>query len=99
MLLRNAIERNQVLVFNWLYDVAAAFRMPQHWHQDLMAVVAEHDPIAADAAMRAHVRHGLEEIQAAIASDFGPDGGPRVFAMRSGSAGLKTTAYQSWRLR
>jgi DNA-binding GntR family transcriptional regulator len=100
VLLRTAIEQNQVLVFNWLYDVATAFRLPQHWHQDLMAVVAEHDPNAADAAMRAHVRYGVEEIQPVIASDFGLDASVRSRPRQSGRPVLlKTAADQSWRLR
>ena len=68
--LRDAIEKNRVLVFNWLYDVAAHVHLPPRWHQNLMDVVAEHDPEAAEAAMRQHIRRGLEEIQAAITSQF-----------------------------
>jgi Transcriptional regulators len=68
--LREAIEKNHVLIFNWLYDVAVEFRLPPRWHRDLIGVVAGKDPDAAAAAMRKHVRHGLEEIQARINSHF-----------------------------
>ena len=65
-----AIHKNQVLIFNWLYDAAADFHMPPRWHQDLIQEVAGNSPDAADVAMRRHVRHGMEEIQAQIAFQF-----------------------------
>jgi DNA-binding GntR family transcriptional regulator len=65
-----ALERNQVLVFNWLYDVAAEHQLPQSWHSDLAIVLAGSDVAAADAAMRAHVRNGVEEIQSRIVRYF-----------------------------
>jgi GntR family transcriptional regulator, rspAB operon transcriptional repressor len=66
-----AIEKNRLLIFNWLWDVAAQFRFPPRWHQDLMDVLADQDPEAADRAMRHHVRYNVEEIQAVITSRFG----------------------------
>jgi DNA-binding GntR family transcriptional regulator len=66
--LRDAISKNQILTFNWLYDVASEFHLPPRWHEDLAEVVAGHDPDAAAAAMRRHVRHGIEEIHATIAN-------------------------------
>jgi len=65
-----ALERNQVLVFNWLYDVAAEHHLPPSWHADLAAVLSGSDVTAADSAMRAHVRNGLEEIQGRILQYF-----------------------------
>jgi len=65
-----ALERNQVLVFNWLYDVAAEHRLPQSWHTDLAVVLSGKDVAAADRAMRAHVGNGIEEIQARIIRYF-----------------------------
>ena len=41
-------------------------------HQNLVDRVAGSDPDAAEAAMRKHVRCGLEDIEAAIALRFGP---------------------------
>jgi GntR family transcriptional regulator, rspAB operon transcriptional repressor len=66
-----AIEKNHLLIFNWLCDVAAQFKFPPRWHQDLMDVLVEHDPEAADRAMRRHVRYNVEEIQAVITFRFG----------------------------
>jgi DNA-binding GntR family transcriptional regulator len=65
--LRDAISKNQILTFNWLYDVASEFHLPPRWHEDFAEMVAGHDPDAASAAMRRHVRHGIEEIHATIA--------------------------------
>jgi DNA-binding GntR family transcriptional regulator len=60
--LRVLIEKNQVLILNWLYDVAAhRRRLPPTFHRDLTEVLVTADPLAADQAMREHVRYGLEE--------------------------------------
>ncbi len=60
--LREAIEKNQVLIFNWLYDVAAHRRaLPPRFHRELTAVLCGGDPDAAEKAMRDHVRWGLEQ--------------------------------------
>ncbi len=60
--LRDLIEKNQVLVFNWMYDVAAERRtLPPAFHCDLAEVLVAGDPVAADQAMRTHIRYGLEE--------------------------------------
>ena len=60
--LRALIEKNQVMILNWLYDVVAHRRhLPQRFHRDLTEVLVTTDPIAADVAMREHVRYGLEE--------------------------------------
>ena len=66
-----SLERNQVLIFNWLFDVAADHRMPPGFHAGLIEAVAGTNPDVAEAAMRRHVRHGFEEIQAEIAGRFG----------------------------
>jgi DNA-binding GntR family transcriptional regulator len=61
--LQRVIETNQVLVFNWLYDVAAQHRrMPRQSHRELAEVLCAQDPLAADAAMRQHIRLGVEEV-------------------------------------
>jgi DNA-binding GntR family transcriptional regulator len=60
--LRELIERNRILTFNWVYDVAANRRiLPTAFHRDLVAVLAGGDEAAADQAMRAHIRYGVEE--------------------------------------
>lgn len=61
--LRQAIERNHVLTYNWLYDVAARRPpLPPRFHRDLMEIINQGDPEIADRAMRRHVRHGLENV-------------------------------------
>jgi DNA-binding GntR family transcriptional regulator len=61
--LRTAIEKNQVLIFNWLFDVASRRRvLPPHFHKDLATAVSGHDPCAAEEAMRSHIRYGIEEV-------------------------------------
>ncbi|HEY3839208.1 MAG TPA: GntR family transcriptional regulator [Bryobacteraceae bacterium] len=58
-----AIEKNQVLVFNWLYDTALGNqRPPAGWHADLAAVLGNGDPDAADSAMRRHTRFRMDEV-------------------------------------
>lgn len=62
-LLTRAIERNHVLILNWLFDVGARRTpLPSDFHKRLVEALVSGDPNAADAAMRAHVRYGLAEI-------------------------------------
>jgi len=61
--LRRAIEKEQVLVFNWLYDIAVGRRtQPEQFHVNLAEAVCSGDPVVADATMRAHVRYGLNQV-------------------------------------
>lgn len=58
-----AIEKEHVLIFNWLYDVAANRRtQPQRFHSILAEAVCCSDPQRADSVMRAHVRYGLDQV-------------------------------------
>jgi DNA-binding FadR family transcriptional regulator len=51
--LQRAIGTNQVLVFNWLYGVAAQHRrLPRQSHREVAEALCTHDPLLADAAMR-----------------------------------------------
>ena len=60
--LREAIEMNQVLIYNWFFDLAAKRRqLPPGFHTRLLQAVTGSDPIAADKAMRAHVQYGVSE--------------------------------------
>jgi DNA-binding GntR family transcriptional regulator len=69
--LRETIERNQGLTFNWLYDVAARRPpRPPRFHSELIADISRGDPEEADRSMRHHVRYGLENVVRAI----GPEG-------------------------
>ena len=61
------IERNHVLIFNWLFDVAASRPpLPQRFHRDLIDSLNSGTVDAADRAMRKHVRHGLDKIVDAL---------------------------------
>jgi DNA-binding GntR family transcriptional regulator len=65
--LMRAFEKNQVLIFNWLFDVAVHHqRRPPRSHRELIEVLCGADPEAADRAMRKHIQYGLEEIIGAI---------------------------------
>jgi DNA-binding GntR family transcriptional regulator len=58
--LKEAIEMNQVLIYNWFFDVATNRRsLPPGFHIKLLEVVTGSDPIAADEAMRKHVQYGV----------------------------------------
>ena len=62
-LLRQMIERNHVLILNWVFDVdGRRTPLPARFHADLAAALISGDAARADAAMRAHVRHGLVEV-------------------------------------
>ena len=60
--LRDLIERNQILTFNWFYDVVARRRsLPATFHRDLAGVLVAGAAGAADAAMRDHIRYGRDD--------------------------------------
>jgi DNA-binding GntR family transcriptional regulator len=66
-ILRQMIERNHVLIFNWLFDIAASRPpLPSRFHRDLADALNRGHVEAADRAMRKHVRHGLEPIVTAL---------------------------------
>ena len=69
-LLCEMLEKNHLLVFNWLFDINAESSMPPRWHGELAAVLAGDDPDAAGMAMGSHIRTGMSEIQEAIARRF-----------------------------
>jgi GntR family transcriptional regulator, rspAB operon transcriptional repressor len=65
----HAIEKEQVLVFNWLYDIAAHRRtQPEEFHLTLADAICSGDPVIADMAMRAHVRYGLDQVLERLAN-------------------------------
>ena len=67
--LSRAIEKEQVLIFNWLYDVAANRRtQPEQFHSKLAEELCSNDPQRADTAMRAHVRYGIDQILERLAN-------------------------------
>jgi len=65
--LREMIQKNNVLVFNWLFDVAGEqlARAPR-FHQDFAEKLTGTDADAAQAAVRDHVRFGVDETVSAI---------------------------------
>jgi DNA-binding GntR family transcriptional regulator len=61
--LLRAIEKEQVLVFNWLYDTAAQQRhLPTNFHHDLAKALCSGNIADTDNAMRSHIRYGLNHI-------------------------------------
>ena len=61
--LKEAIEKNQVLVYNWFYDVTAKRPSPPAgFHSELAEAVAGDRPEVAEKVMREHVRYGLDGI-------------------------------------
>lgn len=53
------IELLRRLQANWYF--APEFTDPPRWHSLLVDAIRDRDPVAADQAMRAHVRNGLEK--------------------------------------
>ena len=67
--LRNAIEKEQVLIFNWLYDIAAHRQaFPPGFHSKLATALCSGSASKADSTMRAHVRYGLDQVLDWLAS-------------------------------
>jgi DNA-binding GntR family transcriptional regulator len=68
-LLQQMIERNHILILNWLFDVAGRrTALPVRFHARLAEAVVSRDPDKADAAMRAHVRYGFTEVAGRISA-------------------------------
>lgn len=62
-MLRDAIEENQMLIFNWLRDVMARHqKRPPKFHSSLAEVICTATPDKAMAAMRQHIVFRLEDI-------------------------------------
>ena len=63
LLLRQAIEREQDLLFSWLSDSAAqAHPLPTNYHSELAEALCSGDVSQADEAIRAHIRYALSEL-------------------------------------
>ena len=58
-----ALERSQLLVRCQKHWTVTATEMPDspRWHSVLVDAIRDRDPLAADAAMRAHMRRGFEK--------------------------------------
>lgn len=73
--LSKAIERNQILTFNWLYDTAThRNNFPSDHHTRLAEAISQGDPDAADSAMRQHVIYGREELLRTFQTLYSEDG-------------------------
>lgn len=89
-LLTRMIERNHVLVLNWLFDVSARRTpLPTGFHAQLAAALVSGNPDVADAAMRAHVRYGLQEITSHFREYQGTE-----WRERRPAAGVKPSARE-----
>ena len=66
-LLQRMIDRNHVLILNWLFDVTAR-RLPCREISTVSwrSCSRPGTPAEADAAMRAHIRHGLAEVSGRV---------------------------------
>jgi DNA-binding GntR family transcriptional regulator len=61
--LRDAIEKEQVLIFNWLYETAVERRtLASDFHARLTDALATGTSDSAFEAMRDHIRFGLREV-------------------------------------
>ncbi|MEO8996427.1 MAG: GntR family transcriptional regulator [Nitrosospira sp.] len=61
--LLKAIEKEQVLIFNWLYDTASQRRsFPINFHHNLAKSLCSGDVMKADESMRIHIRYGLKTV-------------------------------------
>jgi DNA-binding GntR family transcriptional regulator len=68
-ILCDAIEKEQVLIFNWLFDTAVGRRsLGSDYHARLTDALAAGPPGAADLAMRRHIRRGLNEVLEGLAN-------------------------------
>jgi DNA-binding GntR family transcriptional regulator len=65
--LHDAIEKEQVLIFNWLYETAAERReLGSDFHSTLTEALATGSAAVAQAAMRRHIRRGLSDVLAGL---------------------------------
>ena len=66
-LLKDMIDRNHVLILNWLFDIAGRRTpLPPRFHSQLAEMLVSGDADKADTAMRAHVSYGFREISGQI---------------------------------
>lgn len=61
--LRETIEKNHRLIFNWLLRVGPR-TLPPRFHRELIKSISGSDTEVAEKAMREHIGYGLEEVLA-----------------------------------
>jgi GntR family transcriptional regulator, rspAB operon transcriptional repressor len=67
--LLQAIEREQVLIHNWLYDTTIhRTALPEQFHVNLAEAIGSRNLRIADAAMREHIRFGLNDVMRNLAN-------------------------------
>lgn len=67
--LLRAIQKEQVLIFNWIYETPARRKaLPTGFHHDLAKAICSGDPLKADHAMRNHIRYGMQSLIKGLAS-------------------------------
>jgi DNA-binding GntR family transcriptional regulator len=82
-LLKTMIERQHVLILNWLYDVTGRTTpLPPGFHAHLADALVSRDVARADETMRAHVRFGLVEASSQIGTRSTPEWRQRRIANR-----------------
>lgn len=89
--LQEMIEKNNLLVFNWMFDLVS--NQPPVFHKELLEVVTGTNVEAADRAMRRHVQYGLEDTIRIIARlESTPAGRWRVSGANSSEVPANRTA-------
>jgi DNA-binding GntR family transcriptional regulator len=79
--LRRLIEQNQILTFNWVYDVATGNEvLPPSFHSELAQALVSDSPEAAALVMRAHVWHGRDSLIRRFRSKYGAAGDSELSA-------------------
>jgi DNA-binding GntR family transcriptional regulator len=67
--LHEAIERERVLIFNWVFETAAERRtLGADFHSRLTDALTRDVPEKAALAMQRHIRHGLREVLEGLAN-------------------------------
>jgi DNA-binding GntR family transcriptional regulator len=70
-----AIEKEHVLIFNWLYDTTARRKsLPAKFHNSLAMAICSGNPNEADEAMRSHVRYGQSSVVESLGTLQAPNG-------------------------
>jgi DNA-binding GntR family transcriptional regulator len=81
--LRGLIEQNQVLTWNWLYNVASESEiLPADFHADLARALSGDNAEEAARAMREHVWFGWENLVRAFTAKYWDGGEGRNSAQR-----------------
>jgi DNA-binding FadR family transcriptional regulator len=63
-----AIEHQQVLIYNWLYDTAThRVALPPAFHLNLPKAISSGDLRTTHAGMRSHIRFGMEDVMNSLA--------------------------------